>query len=56
MQQGNGYDCEIFVMLNAFHLSRVIVKPMLIPGDHASNDYRLQLGLCLFESDTPFLL
>ena len=56
VQKGNGYDCGIFVMLNAFHVSRGIAKPRLIPRDHVSNFYLPQLILCLLESDTSFLL
>ena len=31
VQQENGYDCGIFVMMNAFYVPRGIVKPRLIP-------------------------
>ena len=56
VQQENGHDCGIFVMMNAFHVFQGIVKPDLIPGDHVSDTYRPNLGLCLLESDTSFLL
>ena len=56
IQQGNGCDCGIFVMLNAFYVSRGVIRPKLIPGAHVSNVYRPQLGLCLLESNTSFLL
>ena len=39
-------------MMNAFHVSRRIVKPRLIPGDHVSNAYRSNLSRCLLERDT----
>ena len=56
VQQGKGYDCGIFVMMNAFYLSQGIVKPALIPGDHVSDTYRPNLGFCFLESDTSFVL
>ena len=55
VQQDNGYDCGIFVMMNAFYVSQGIAKPVLIPGDHFSDTYRPNLGLCLPESDTSFV-
>ena len=54
-QQENGYDCGIFVMLNAFPVSRGRISPELIPGIHVSNIYRPQLGLGLLENCTSFL-
>ncbi len=55
VQQGNGFDCGIFLMVNAFYLSRGILEPKLIPGEYVSNVYRPQLGLCLLENDISFL-
>ncbi len=56
VQQRNGYDCGIFVMMNTFYVSRGIDTPRLIPEDHVSNNYRPNLGLCLLQNDTSFLL
>ena len=56
MQQDNGYDCGIFVVMNAFYVSQGIIKPVLIPSDHVSGTYRTNLGLRLLESDTSFVL
>ena len=56
VQQSNGYDKDIFVMMNTFSVSQGIVKPILIPGDHVSDTYRPNLGPCLSESDTSFVL
>ena len=46
----------IFVMLNALHISLGIINPRLIPGDHISKVYQPQLGLCLLQNSTSFLL
>ena len=56
VQQENGYDCGIFVMMNAFHVSRGIIKPRLIPGEHVSNTYRPILGLCILQSNASILM
>ena len=56
VQQDNDYDCGIFVIMNAFYVSQGIVKPVLIPSDHASHTYRPNLALFLLESDTSFVL
>lgn len=56
MFQGNSYDCGIFVLMNAFHVSRGISKPRVIPKDQACSSYHLRLGLCILESDNSFLL
>ena len=55
VQQGNGCDGGIFVMLNAFYVSRGIIRPELIPEIHVSKIYGPELGLCLLENDTSFL-
>ena len=55
VEQGNGDDCEIFAMLNAYYVSLGINRPPIVPGTHVSKIYQAQLALCLLESDKSFL-
>ena len=55
-QQGNNYDCGIFSMLNALHISRGNDRPTIMTGEHVSTFYRPQLALCILQNDIAFLL
>ncbi len=55
-QQGSKYDCGIFSMLNAFHISRGNDRPTIMTGEHVSTFYRPQLALCILQNDISFLL
>ena len=51
IQQNNSDDCDAFAMLNAFFVSRNILKPRLKSDIVSLKGYRILLGLCFFESD-----
>ncbi len=54
VQQGNGDDCWIFTMLNAYYGPRGIDRPPMLRETHVSNIYRGQLALCLLENERSF--
>lgn len=55
-QLGNGSDCGIFTMLNAYFVCQGIKRPGIEPGNRVRLDYRPKIAMCLPESGTSFLL